>query len=280
MQERIRQTATKDTTDFAGDFAGARPSNDNQRAPLAMGRSPFPQDAVACIHKPCRSAMTSGKARTKGWRVSFERRSPPVIDPLMGWTGGDDTLDQVELGFPTLEAAIRYAERQGLRYIVQGRDAPEVQAQRRKRSVHAFSEARLQQLGLGRLEDSYARAIEGAAARGDPPGPEGWASPMDVVRDPALPLDAKRSILINWAWTEYLIDQATNEGMPENGRPSRLDEVGQALLALERPAANDRAPELSGSASGAAAAVPRAGRRPIDPATNRTRRMNDAEVAV
>jgi hypothetical protein len=39
---------------------------------------------------------------------------------------------------------------------------------------------------------------------------------------------------MNWAWTEFLIDQATNEGMPENGRPSRLDEVEQALLALER----------------------------------------------
>lgn len=47
-------------------------------------------------------------------------------------------------------------------------------------------------------------------------------------------------ILMNWAWTEYLIDQATNEGMPENGRPSRLDEVEQALLALERQAEASR----------------------------------------
>lgn len=53
------------------------------------------------------------------------------------------------------------------------------------------------------------------------------------MRDQTLPLDAKRSILMNWASTEYLIAQATNEGMPENNRPSRLDEVEQALLALE-----------------------------------------------
>ncbi|TIS07505.1 MAG: hypothetical protein E5X10_25345, partial [Mesorhizobium sp.] len=52
---------------------------------------------------------------------------------------------------------------------------------------------------------------------------------------------AKRSILMNWAWTEYLIDLATNEGMPENDRPSRLDEVQQALLALEREVAADQA---------------------------------------
>ncbi|WP_245322466.1 hypothetical protein [Mesorhizobium sp. WSM3882] len=46
---------------------------------------------------------------------------------------------------------------------------------------------------------------------------------------------------MNWAWTEYLIDLATNEGMPENDRPSRLDEVQQALLALEREVAADQA---------------------------------------
>jgi hypothetical protein len=60
---------------------------------------------------------------------------------------------------------------------------------------------------------------------------------MDVARDRALPTEAKRSILMNWARTEHLIDQATNEGMPENSRPSRLDEVEQALLALEREVA-------------------------------------------
>jgi hypothetical protein len=63
---------------------------------------------------------------------------------------------------------------------------------------------------------------------------------MDVVHDRTLTLEAKRSILMNWVWTEYLIDQATSEGMPENNRPSRLDEVEQALLALERAVAAER----------------------------------------
>lgn len=61
---------------------------------------------------------------------------------------------------------------------------------------------------------------------------------MGVVRDQALTLEAKRSILMNWAWTEYLIDQATSEAVPENSRPSRLGEVEQALLALERETAD------------------------------------------
>ncbi|CDX22193.1 hypothetical protein MPLB_230017 [Mesorhizobium sp. ORS 3324] len=36
----------------------------------------------------------------------------------MGYTGGDDTLAQIELTFPTLESAVRYAERQGLTYCL------------------------------------------------------------------------------------------------------------------------------------------------------------------
>jgi len=65
----------------------ASPANDNRGRPLAMGRSSFPEGAVARIFKPSRSATTSGKARTKGWRLTFERRTAPFIEPLMGWTG-------------------------------------------------------------------------------------------------------------------------------------------------------------------------------------------------
>ena len=95
------------------------PSNDNRHKPLSMGRSVFPNDAVARIYKPSRAVTTSGMARTRGWRLVFERRTAPFIETLMGYTGGDDTLSQVELSFPTLESAIRYAERQGLTYVVQ-----------------------------------------------------------------------------------------------------------------------------------------------------------------
>jgi len=56
---------------------------------------------------------------------------------------------------------------------------------------------------------------------------------MDVVTDPALSLEAKRSVLMNWAWSEYLAGLATAEGMPEHDRPSRLHEVEQALRTLE-----------------------------------------------
>nr|WP_318012969.1 ETC complex I subunit [Mesorhizobium sp. BR-1-1-10] len=225
------------------------PSNDNLHKHLSMGCSLFPDDAVARIYRPSRAVTTSGKARSKGWRLVFERRTAPSIEPLMGYTSGHDALAQVELGFPTLESAIRYAERQGLTYVLQtptglvGKGCclrlDEMPAQAGS-STRASSDAVLDRLGLAVLQESYGRALDSAASRNDPSGSDGWTSPMELACDLTLPLEAKRSILMNWALTEYLIDQATNEGMPENSRPSRLHEVEQALLALEREVAADR----------------------------------------
>lgn len=215
-------------------------SNDNRHSRHSCGLSVFPENAVARIFRPSRSVTTSGKARPKGWQLAFERRKAPFIEPLMGYTGSTETLTQVELEFPTLRSAIRYAERQGLTYVVQRLMSGAASAgkhginRRANQPSHAFSDATLERLGLAALRESYGQAMDAAAERKDASGPATLSSPMDVVRDPALPLEAKRSILMNWAWTEYLIDQATNEGMPENNRPSRLHEVEQALLALER----------------------------------------------
>src|SRR3954469_11539114 len=90
--------------------------------PVALTRSLFPDDAVAVIYKPCRSPMTSGRARTLTWKLRFEPRSARLIEPLMGWTSSEDTLSEVELSFPTMQAAVAYARRQGLQFVVRGVD--------------------------------------------------------------------------------------------------------------------------------------------------------------
>jgi hypothetical protein len=36
----------------------------------------------------------------------------------MGYCGGGDTLTQVQLDFPSLDAAVAFAEKQGLDYVV------------------------------------------------------------------------------------------------------------------------------------------------------------------
>jgi hypothetical protein len=124
-----------------------------------MGRSVFPDDAVAYIYKPSRAVTTSGTARVKGWRLIFERRTAPFIEPLMGYSGCDDTLTQVKLSFPTLRSAISYAERQGLTYVIQ---TPSGQIRDRSsrlidkkpaqagRSVRAFGEVEQALLALDR----------------------------------------------------------------------------------------------------------------------------------
>ncbi|RWM87838.1 MAG: ETC complex I subunit [Mesorhizobium sp.] len=214
------------------------PANDTSRRELSFGRSEFPRDAVARIYKPCRSVMTSGRARPKGWRLVFERRAAPVIEPLMGYTAGGDTLTQVELDFPTLQAAIDYAERQGLAYVVQGNSAaatPGRPSSDAEKGLQAGADVVWNRLQLAWLQSSYgavSQASHYGLALADPEAL--YASPMDVVADPLLNVEEKRSILRNWAWNEYLVDLATGEGMPENQRPARLDEVELALLALER----------------------------------------------
>ncbi|MER8864207.1 ETC complex I subunit [Mesorhizobium sp. M0751] len=181
--------------------------------------------------------MTSGRARPKGWRLVFERRAAPVIEPLMGYTASGDTLTQVELDFPTAQAAIDYAERQGLAYTVQGSPAAEesgVESADADKRLQGGADVVWNRVQLALLQSSHggvSQAPHYGPALTDPEAL--YASPMDVVVDPLLTADEKRAILRNWAWNEYLVDLATAEGMPENARPTRLDEVELALLALE-----------------------------------------------
>jgi hypothetical protein len=59
--------------------------------------------------------MSSGsKAAKPFWVLEFERRSPSLPDPLMGWSSSADTLAQVRLEFPSREAAIVYAHQNGI----------------------------------------------------------------------------------------------------------------------------------------------------------------------
>lgn len=72
----------------------------------------------ARIYRPSKSAMTSGKARTRHWVLEFESDAPRVVDPLMGWTGAADTTRQVRLQFDSKDQAVAYAERHGFDYHV------------------------------------------------------------------------------------------------------------------------------------------------------------------
>jgi len=199
----------------------------------------FAPDATAIIYQPCRSAMSSGRAQTKHWRLRFERRRPLFIEPLMGWTGSEDPLAPVELKFPDLQAAVAYAEREGLAYQVRpAHQGHREQSVDEKRLQGAVEETLGAYLTLAWMQSQYgecelpvvpdlARALVNPAAV--------FRSPEDVLRHPVLDLKCKRRILQQWAWDEYLMEVASNEAMPDTA-PSRLAEVKAALAKLESAA--------------------------------------------
>ncbi|MEL7344821.1 MAG: ETC complex I subunit [Pseudomonadota bacterium] len=72
----------------------------------------------ARIYKPSKTAMQSGAAKTHEWVLEFAPASAREVDPLMGWTSSDDTQTQVRLRFESKEAALAYAEEEGIDAIV------------------------------------------------------------------------------------------------------------------------------------------------------------------
>lgn len=66
---------------------------------------------AARIFQRIKSTMQSGRYRTDAWVLEFAPAEAKRADPLTGWAGSGDVSEQVRLGFPTLEAATAYAER-------------------------------------------------------------------------------------------------------------------------------------------------------------------------
>ncbi|WP_336492642.1 NADH dehydrogenase ubiquinone Fe-S protein 4 [Methylobacterium nigriterrae] len=211
----------------------------HNRPPLDPNPAPWLAGAHALIRRRKRPTETAGRAHATDWILSFERRTPPEIDELMGWTGGDDPLaTEVQLTFATRAEAVAYAERQGLDYKVE----PEPERVTEVRLVPPWQWNRRPApfgRGLGAAVRSAAGHACSAAERAQLPDLERalinpaavFSRPADVLGHPRLMNGCKREILQRWAWDEYLKEVAASEGMAE-GEPSRLDEVKAALLSL------------------------------------------------
>jgi hypothetical protein len=210
--------------------------NDRVGAPrLPLTSSVFPQDALAIIYKPTRSAMTSGTARSRQWKLRFARRSAPFIEPLMGWTGGDDPLVHVELSFPSAAAAVAYARRQGLNFELQGKDIPSADLREIAKPAPARSIPHQPHARPWHLEWVERTLGPEIIRNGFPPGTDPsmrYAGPADVLADPTLSEAVKREFLERWALEAYLIELELAEGNAVPF-PSRLDEVIDALVHLE-----------------------------------------------
>ncbi len=70
------------------------------------------------VYQPAKTAVQSGRRKTKYWIVEYEPNERREPDRLIGWIGSGDTDQQLQLRFPTREAAIDYCERNNLDYVV------------------------------------------------------------------------------------------------------------------------------------------------------------------
>jgi hypothetical protein len=70
------------------------------------------------IYQPSKTAMQSGKKKTRKWRIEFETKDPLLTEPLMGWVAAYDMSQELQLSFPTLREALEFAKEKGVSYTV------------------------------------------------------------------------------------------------------------------------------------------------------------------
>ncbi len=74
---------------------------------------------LARIYQPTKTAMQSGRAKTRQWVLEYDSAGNRFVEPLMGWTGSTTTLGQLMLKFDSKEQAIAFAEKRGIPYEVE-----------------------------------------------------------------------------------------------------------------------------------------------------------------
>lgn len=74
---------------------------------------------TATIYQPAKTAMQSGKGKTRVWLLEFARSTPMTPDALMGWNTMAETVPgQLQLKFATKDEAIAYAEAHNIAFTV------------------------------------------------------------------------------------------------------------------------------------------------------------------
>tara|TARA_B100000700_G_scaffold191017_1_gene210433 strand:- start:184 stop:468 length:285 start_codon:yes stop_codon:yes gene_type:complete len=71
----------------------------------------------AKIYIPSKTAMQSGRGKSKKWVLKFQTKEN-TVNPLMGWESGEDTMGEVVLEFLSKEKAIEYAKNNNILYEV------------------------------------------------------------------------------------------------------------------------------------------------------------------
>jgi hypothetical protein len=70
------------------------------------------------ITTPAKGATQSGRGKTNAVVLEYTDLTARRPEPLMGWVASSDTLNQVRLKFPNIEAAVAHATTQGWTYQI------------------------------------------------------------------------------------------------------------------------------------------------------------------
>ena len=71
------------------------------------------------IFKPAKTAMQSGRGKTKQWLAEYVSNISTTKDTLMGWTSSSDTRNQIKIFFETKEQAIKWAKNNNYQFFVE-----------------------------------------------------------------------------------------------------------------------------------------------------------------
>jgi hypothetical protein len=82
--------------------------------------------AQARIFRPAKTAMQSGKAKSRQWTLEYCSKDSLFIDPIMGWNGSNDTLHQIRLTFRSLESALAFAKEKNISVQVETAHSPRI----------------------------------------------------------------------------------------------------------------------------------------------------------
>ena len=86
----------------------------------------------AKIYKPTKTAMQSGHRNSKNWLLEFDTLDNGV-NPLMGWETSKDTMSEVKLEFPSMDSAVKFAEKNNIEYSI-------IEPQKRKIVKKSYSD--------------------------------------------------------------------------------------------------------------------------------------------
>ena len=74
--------------------------------------------SIAKIYKPCNTPTQSGFGKDC-WILEFFAENTKYKEPLMGWTGNQDTKTQVLLKFKYQEKAQEYAKKMKIDFVLE-----------------------------------------------------------------------------------------------------------------------------------------------------------------